>query len=149
MNFFTDAEFNGGDDTELISLAIVSEDGKFEFYEVVDHSGIEIAEWVQKNVIPILNKPAISFKEYQEKLKAFLVQFDTPKIYSNHPNDVMHLAGSMRTNDPKPGAWFEEPVIHFILDEGLSAKKAKVPHNALSDARATRDSWLERQGIEP
>jgi hypothetical protein len=34
----------------------------------------------------------------------------------------------------------------MILDDDISGKGSKVPHNALHDARASRDSWMKNNG---
>ena len=141
MRLFIDCEFNsmnGG----LISMALVSEDTTREFYEVVEINE-PLDTWVAENVMPILEKPAIPFKEFQEKLKKFLKQFPAVTIMADFPDDIKHFCNTVITG---PGEWFLIQPLRFEIDDELSAKASKVPHNALHDARALRDSWLKNNG---
>ena len=57
MHLFLDCEFNGWHDQgtgELISLGLVSADGKYEFYEVVDCKNP--SPFVVQHVLPILGQ---------------------------------------------------------------------------------------------
>ena len=56
MILFIDCEFNEFKG-ELISMALVSEDGK-EFYEVLPCKNP--GDWVKENVLPILNKSSVN-----------------------------------------------------------------------------------------
>jgi len=64
---FIDCEFNefGGD---LISMALVAEDGQ-EFYEVLNlENDWKYGSWVFANVVPYLNKDPITKQLFQQKL---------------------------------------------------------------------------------
>lgn len=141
MNFFVDCEFDVPTKT-LISLAIVSEDGKREFYEVLDYSNIK-SEWVKENVIPILQKAPISREEFQDKLTKFVGQFPGMNIIVNHPNDVIYFGEALLG---EKGAWIMIQPLTFDVDDKLSGKGSKLLHNALFDARATREDWLKQNG---
>lgn len=143
MNLFLDCEFNqfeGG----LISLALVTEDGAREFYEVIDCKE-ELAEWVAENVMPILGKPAIPYVDFQTKLRRFLKQFARVNVIADYPDDIARLCKAVITG---PGEWFMVQPMTFEIDDALSAKGSKIPHNALEDARALRLSWLKNNGLE-
>lgn len=135
MRLYIDCEFNDPTD-KLISLALVSEDNEKKFYEVVEHNPAECEEWVQEHVIPILGQDAISFEDMQKKLLKFLKQFPSVTIVCNHPNDVKYFTEAVQYEN---GRWFYFDMF-FEIRTNLSSKKAKIPHNALSDAEATRDS---------
>lgn len=141
MILFCDCEFNslGG---KLISLALVSEDGQREFYEVLDVQDT-IDPWVQKNVMPYLEKDPVTYVVFQTKLHAFLKQFPKVHVMADYPIDIMHLCQCLETG---PGDWMEIQPITFEILEELSGKASKVPHNALHDSRAIRDSWLALEG---
>jgi hypothetical protein len=142
MNFFVDAEFQDSTFT-LISLAIVSEDGKREFYEVLDTSAIT-DEWVKANVIPILGKKPVTYEVFQDKLATFVKQFPGMTIIADHINDIAYFS---RALTKEKGEWIMIQPLTFIVDDELSAKKAVILHNALSDARAIRDSYLVKEGL--
>lgn len=140
--FFIDAEFEDAT-RSLISLAIVSEDGKREFYEVLPHSLVTDA-WVKDNVIPILEQAPIPLEQFNAKLKTFVDQFPGMTIIADHINDIAYFS---RALDLGMGKWIMIQPLTFIVDDDLSAKKSKILHNALHDARAIRDSFLVKEGL--
>lgn len=142
MRLFTDSEFNSLNGP-LISMALVSEDGIHEFYEVVEINEV-IDPWVEKNVMDRLEKEAINRSEFQRRLKKFLQQFPAVHVVADYPIDIVHVCKALETG---PGDWMEIQPITFEIIEALSAKASKVPHNALHDARAIRDSWLSQEGV--
>lgn len=145
MNLSLDCEFNDPNLT-LISMGLVSEDKKHEFYEVVRYDLEDITDdWVVKNVLPILKKTPIPMAEFQEKLKTFLGKFPQVTIYVDHPNDVGYMSRAMITDDK--GGWFDID-IDFKIRTRLSAKASETPHNAISDARAILDSQLALEPFE-
>lgn len=141
-NFFIDAEFEDSTRT-LISLAIVSEDGQREFYEVLPYSLVR-EQWVLDNVVPILQKAPISFELFQEKLTTFVSQFPGMTIIADHINDIAYFS---RALDKGMGKWIMIQPLNMQVDDDLSAKKSKILHNALYDARAIRDSFLRKEGL--
>ena len=70
MNVFIDCEWNGYRG-QLISMALVDEHG-YEFYEVLECPNP--IEWVKRNVIPVLDKPAVNVATFNQKLRDYLVQ---------------------------------------------------------------------------
>lgn len=141
MHLFIDCEFNGMNGG-LISMGLVSEDGEREFYEVVDcHETID--PWVQENVLPILEKDPIPYKEFQRRLARFLKAFPSVHVVADFPDDIKHFMNSVITG---PGEWMMIQPLTTEVDDGLSAKASTLLHNALHDARAIRDSWLRKNG---
>lgn len=141
MLLFIDCEFNSMDG-DLISLALVGEDGNQEFYEVVEcHQTIH--PWVQENVVPHLDKAALTRATFQNKLQHFLKKFPSVTVMADYPADLRYLMHVVETG---PGEWMMIQPLTLEIDDRLSAKASKVPHNALSDARALRDSWLALEG---
>lgn len=137
---YTDSEFNSMMG-RLISIALVSSCGEYEFYEVTECPD-PLDPWVAENVIPILGKEAIPLEDLKAKLSQFLDQFGEIKIVADYPIDHKYLVEVMETG---PGEWFGEKTgrqVHLVIDDRLSAKAAVTPHNALSDARAIRDSAM-------
>lgn len=133
MNIFIDGEWNsyGG---ELISLALVSEDYRT-FYEVLGCHNPD--PWVAENVMPKLAKPWIVLQSLQEQLENFLSQFDSVHIIADWPEDIMWLCKVLVTG---PGTRLDTPPLTMqVLRVDTVSKK---PHNALADAMALRDWYV-------
>lgn len=137
MKMFIDTEFNefGGD---LISMALVAEDGN-EFYEVLECSNP--GSWVSKTVMPILNKDPISKQLFTIMLVNFLGQYDSIELYADWPDDIKYFCEAIITG---PGEMINLSKFSAVVDRKLSARDSKIPHNALEDARAIHDSYIER-----
>lgn len=143
MNIFIDTEFNAMDG-ELISMALVSEDGEREFYEVIELPA-EIDPWVREHVIPNLHKKPIGQHEFRQRLRKFLGQFAAVHILADYPDDLKYFCRALITG---PGEWMGIQPLSMEVNERLSAKASAVPHNALEDARALRESWFKLHGYE-
>lgn len=144
MNLFIDCEFNSYKG-ELISMALVSEDGVQEFYEVVQIPD-QVDPWVAEHVVPILDRNAIGMTAFQRKLKVFLNKFPAINIIADYPDDIKYFMESVITG---PGEWFKTQPLTCVVDDALSAKASASLHNALEYARAIRLSWFANQGIQP
>ena len=143
MRLFVDCEFNSRDG-DLISMALVSEDGKHEFYEavVLDQP---VNDWVKDNVYPVIgNVTYLTYALFQKKLQVFLKKFANITFMADYPVDLMHVSRALETG---PGEWMEIQPLTMVIDDDLSAKGSRIPHNALEDARALRLSWLKKEGI--
>ena len=128
MNLYLDCEWNdwGG---ELISMALVGEDGR-EWYEV---AGCTFPKpWVAENVMPHLNKPAITDSALRDSLAAFLKPYASVNIITDWPEDICHFCSVLVF---APGIRISTPDLHFHCWRGLEGQSA-LPHNALEDARA-------------
>lgn len=138
MNFFLDCEFNGwGDHStgELISMALVSADGRYEFYEVLGCDNPH--PFVAVHVMPVLNKEKLTLDVFARKLAQFLHDINDKEkeiiIIADYPSDVELFNRALIRG---PGKCLRVPKIQFILDLSLSTSQSKIPHNALEDARA-------------
>ena len=141
MNIFIDGEWNsyGG---ELISLALVAEDGR-SFYEVVGCDNPD--PWVAENVMPKLGKPSITLQELQEQLELFLRQFEFNSVHiiADWPEDIMWFCKVLITG---PGTRLDTPPLTM---EVLRVDTISLyPHNALADATALRD-WYVSVDMNP
>ncbi len=131
-----DGEWNsfGG---ELISLALVSEDGR-EFYGVL---GCENPEpWVAENVIPKLYAEPIPLILLQSELTAYLFQFDAVHIVADWPEDIEHFCRLLIVG---PGMRINTPPLTMEIVRVDTVSED--PHNALADARALRDYFARGQ----
>lgn len=155
VRYFLDTEYNGWGG-ELLSLALVPEDGGEEFYVTLDWRG-SVQPWVQENVVPYLDmvpdtmiSPRLSGEDAARELSHWLMreheaQLDhSPEIeiLADWPEDISHICSLVMIG---PGISVDLPPITFRLLRipGFStAANSKVPHNALHDARALRDHFL-------
>lgn len=103
IKIFFDTEFTGlHKDTTLISIGLISEDGKTFYAELNDYDKSQVDEWLQENVIQnlmyhknetlIIKQPACWSKDYVIKhnkenvakaLKSWLSQWDKVEIWSD------------------------------------------------------------------
>jgi hypothetical protein len=136
MRIFIDCEYNGFGG-ELISMALVAENGK-EFYEVTwpgDYTSRKASDWVEKNVVPKLEKERITQSHFLLKLYQFLGQFDSIHVIADWPEDIHHFCMALLTG---PGMRMDTPPL--TMEVVRIDTVSKNPHNALADARALRDA---------
>lgn len=142
MKLFLDTEFNGFGG-ELISLALVAEDGR-EWYGVLPLPG-KIDKWVQEHVVPFLDIEGkyslYALKhEFQASLAKFLIQFPDAEIIADWPSDFEHLC-YMMTYAGQQAGW-RIPINCTMRLKRIDGVKPEIPHNALSDARALKEAYL-------
>jgi hypothetical protein len=154
--FVVDCEYSQPTN-QLISMAIVplwlpnsqieamEVSGK-EFYEVISPLPNDLTDWVKVNVIPQLNKTAIPFQYFQEKLESFLLEHRVQELHYDWCEDIAYFNRVMITG---PGCRIKIyqgsssrylSHVHHPDIEGRSAK----PHNALSDARGIAEAIRRR-----
>lgn len=131
MKLYIDTEFNGFQG-ELISAALVSEDGK-EWYENL--SCQNPVPWVKEHVIPILGKEPVSIGEAQNSLERFLSQWSEVRVVADWPEDIAHFCQLLITG---PGFMMNTPQLSFEIWR-IDAPST-MPHNALHDARGIKEA---------
>lgn len=136
MKFWIDCEFNDFKG-ELISMAVVDEDGVF-FYEVLPCPNP--APWVAQNVMPILEKEPIRLDQFQRRLQAFLSHYANVHLIADWPEDIKHFCDALITG---PGTRIGTPPLTMEIRRDLDAV-SHLPHNALADAFAIRALYLSR-----
>ncbi|WP_312809349.1 hypothetical protein [Agrobacterium cavarae] len=136
MRLYVDTEFNGFGG-QLISMAVVSEDGR-EWYEVLPLPE-SIDPWVAKNVIPCLAKAPIDEMDWRLSLHDFLKQFDEPTVVADWYTDLVHFFGSFQGRDHAETFAYSCKAELVVLD----TYESEIPHNALSDARAIKNSIMK------
>ena len=139
MRLWIDTEFNEFRG-ELISIALVDEDGR-EFYEVLPPPLAGYGPWVAQNVVPILNKPAITLMELKARLHAFMAQYKAAHLIADWPEDIEHFLHLLIVGPGErigPDRWTME----VRRDLPNTADISAIPHNALEDARALRVAHL-------
>lgn len=131
MRLFLDTEFNEFKGP-LISMALFPEDrNRAPFYESLgcDNPG----PWVADHVMPIINKDPIPMQAFQERLQAFLNQWDEVTIVADWHEDIAHFCNVLTT---APGVRIATPTLRFEIRRDLDTVPSLIPHNALSDAEA-------------
>ena len=139
MRLFLDTEFNGFQG-ELLSMALVPEyrNGQ-EFYVELEFKG-QLDPWVKENVVPHMFLTPATKSEFQQQLKHYLYKVGPCTIVADWPDDIRYLCESLITG-PGECLW-PIPNLSFDLDFNIKYN-SEVPHNALWDARAIRNAYLE------
>jgi hypothetical protein len=139
MRLFLDTEFNGFQG-ELLSMALVPEDPtKPEFYVELQFAD-QLDPWVKENVVPHMFELPLNRTDFQQKLRDYLYQMGPCTIVADWPDDIRHLCESLITG-PGECLW---PLHNILFDLDFNIKyNSEVPHNALWDARAIRNVYLE------
>lgn len=131
---FIDTEFNGFNG-QLISMALVGP-GDSEWYEVLPLPAV-IDPWVSRHVIPFLNKEPIRAGEFKISLISYLQFHKDAPIVADWPEDLIHL---MKFTYGENG---EQLNLNYKCELVISgALESKIPHNALSDARALKKWYV-------
>lgn len=141
MKLFLDTEFNGFGG-KLISMALVPEDDtKDRFYKEIDITE-QLEPWVRENVVPHLVLDPCSYSQFQHALAQYLWEVGECTIVADWPDDIRYFCQALITG---PGQMFAFiPNIKFELDFGIEYQ-SEVPHNALHDAIAIRNTYVRRE----
>lgn len=138
VKIFIDCEFNGFNG-ELISMALVPADSSPVFYEWLGCENPTV--WVAENVIPKIGGiMKISLEAFQNKLQAYLMQFDECHIVADWPDDIAYLCRALITG---PGRRIDTPPL--TLEVTRIDAVSNCPHFALADAFALRMAYLSEQ----
>jgi hypothetical protein len=146
MKYFLDTEFNGylG---ELISLAMVAEDGREIYLSSLDRLENNV-DWVKENIIPVLNAPGADpvpshLDQISHDIEKLMAGDANPTVVVDWPDDIKYLCEVLITG---PGEMIRVPKMTFELAR-VDAYPTKLPgavqHNALWDARALRSKLNE------
>lgn len=132
-----DCEFNefGGD---LISMALVAESGS-EWYAALRCPNP--GPWVMEHVMPVLGENTVVFgkAEFTRSLQRWLRQFPAIHVIADWPEDIAHFCEALIVG---PGMRIDTPLLTLEIRRDLDGIPSSLPHNALADARAIRDSQL-------
>ena len=141
MRLFLDTEFNGFGGG-LISMALVPEDGAIrEFYKELEMRE-QLEPWVRDNVVPHLVLVPSSYNEFQQSLAQYLREIGECTIIADWPDDIRYFCEALITG---PGEMISfKHTIKFELDLGINYESL-VPHNALHDARAIKESYSKNR----
>ncbi len=157
---FLDTEWADPTGSELVSLALITEDGIHRFYAERDPLPDVATDFVRSVVYPLLERGRwrMTDQAMTTGLRAFLSAVAEPIVVADYPNDLALLqyviAGFDLSDDqaeacgPAP-----KPIMTRMLKEGATGmlvedyfaghpKAAARRHHALVDAEALRMAWL-------
>jgi hypothetical protein len=138
MKFWFDTEFiEDGKTIELLSIGVVSEDGRFFYAEPLETDLSRASAWVKENVFPGLGGPVLPRAEIAAEMIEFMGE--KPEIWAYYADyDWVALCQLYGTMMDLPKGW---PMICYDLRQWLDMnghKDVKQPdgdkHNALADA---------------
>ena len=157
---FLDTEWADPGGSELVSLALISEDGTHQFYAERDPLPEVATDFVRSVVYPLLERGRwrMTDQEMTTGLRAFLGAVPEPIVLADYPNDLallQYVIAGFDLSDDQAAACgpVPQPVLTRMLKEGamgilvedyfagLPAAAAR-RHHALIDAEALRMAWL-------
>lgn len=157
---FLDTEWADPTGSELVSLALVSEDGSRRFYAERDPLPDVATDFVRSVVYPLLERGRwrMTDQAMTTGLRAFLGAVPDPIVLADYPNDLVLLqyviAGFDLSDDQAAGCGpVPQPVMTRMLKDGATGmliedyfaghpKAAARRHHAQVDAEALRMAWL-------
>ena len=151
MRIFLDTEFTDFINIDLISIAMVSEDGQHEFYaERNDYRDDFCNAFVRVAVLPLLgtlprmvvnrDELALNLREWFDTLPPWFI------LLSEHGVDYELLMDALDGKRPENLASIEgAEAINYDEVCRYHAEPNQPWHHALHDARALRVGWLTRQ----
>ena len=162
MHLFLNTEFSDQNllKAELISLALVSENGVRELYLERDPLPERCSSFVRRHIIPLLARgpSAVPDHEFTRRLRGFLRGIKDPIVFCDYPGDKFLMQVGL-TGFTLPRAQLADcgliPAIRWnIVDDAELVARIERwfvahgevrRHHALVDARALRDCWLVRR----
>lgn len=142
MRFFLDTEFTHFIDLQLISLAIVGEDGRELYGEVTDFNRAACSDFVRAAVLQQLGQfpgRAMSFPQLSRDVLAWLYRIPVesgPVLCYDYADDLALLLDLL--DGPLPGGWAHENIGARLDRERQEAyfREHGGRHHSLWDARA-------------
>ncbi|HBO5248169.1 TPA: 3'-5' exoribonuclease [Stenotrophomonas maltophilia] len=159
MNLFLDTEWADPIGSELVSLALVSEDGARQFYAERDPLPASPTDFVRHAVYPLLQggSAAMSDIDMTKALRSFLSATPAACVLADYPNDLQLLqyvlAGFDMVDDQAQACGPVPEVAVQILASrriraGIESWFQENPsqrarrHHAMVDAQALRAAWI-------
>ena len=164
MYFFLDTEWADVTGSELVSLALVSQDGFHHFYAERDPLPDSPTDFVKHVVYPLLERGrmAMSDQAMTTGLRAFLNSAPDPIVIADFHHDlalVRYVLAGFEMPEEQAYACgpMPQPVMTRLLKEGLMGmlvgdyfaghpEAAARRHHAMVDAEALRQAWLATTG---
>ena len=170
MRIFFDTEFTGlHKNTTLISIGLVSEDGRSFYAELSDYDENQVDDWIQENVIDNLkpldttwnaNQDAWEFvgntQRVSEALRRWLAQFGNVEMWSDclaYDWVLFNQIWGHAFNIPKTIYYIPFDLCTLFKVKGIDPDvsreeysgmtKGSQKHNALWDAKVIRECYLK------
>jgi hypothetical protein len=152
MRFWFDTEFiEDGKTIDLLSIGIVSEDGREYYAEVAETDHSRASQWVKDNVIVHLQGNAKPRAQIASEIVAF-VGGEKPQFWAYYADyDWVALCQLYGTMMDLPKGWpmYCRDLKQRADEQGGGVRlpeQSGTEHHALADARWTRDAfeWLHR-----
>ena len=147
MRYWFDTEFiEDGKTIDLLSIGIVSEDGRELYLENSEADMDRASQWVKDNVIVYMGSgPVISREEIKTRVLEFIGQ-DKPEIWAYYADyDWVVLCQLFGTMMDLPQGWpmYCRDLKQLCDDRGDPALPVQDSdeHHALADAMWTRQAW--------
>ena len=146
MRFWFDTEFfEDGKTIELISIGVVSQDGREYYAETPDAEFLcHQSNWLETNVKPHLIGQTIA----KDKIGRELVEFMGPEpeiwaYYADYDWVVLCQLFGRMIDLPKGWPMFCLDLKQAVAERGNPKlpKQTSAEHNALADARWTKEAW--------
>lgn len=148
MRYWFDTEFHDdGHQIALISIGVVAEDGR-EYYAVsADYDPARATAWLAENVLPQLGTEARKPRQHiRQELQEFLSLGGIPEFWADcgeYDWIVLRQLFGTLTDWPEGWPWLALDIEQWRLQSGVPPFPPQHGrrHNALADARYTRDCW--------
>lgn len=154
MRFWFDTEFiEDGKTIDLLSIAVVAEDGRCYYATSSEADRSRASPWVRENVLPTLDtvssSAACSMNASRSQIAADLLAFignDKPEIWAYYADyDWVALCQLFGTMMDLPKGWpmYCRDVKQWcdMLGNPKLPEQGKGEHHALADAKWTRQAW--------
>lgn len=164
MLLFLDTEFTGlgQRNPDLISIGLVSEDGRHSFYsELVSESyAARVSDWTKEHVLPLLEDGDCvrTVEALRQDLSDWIGALGSVRVVTDAPDYDFALLRSLLNPWPANIAmlpiWFDTYALGSIHQELLEIQfnlyfsAAKPQHHALNDAKALRRAWHQAKSLD-
>lgn len=161
MNLFLDTEFTSLQRPQLISLALVAENGNYVYVELDDWEESNCTPFVVEFVLPLLDGNRVNRGEARRRVATFIDRFKCPTIWNDAPqydpsllqdligSDVAYRIETIGTGQLAAGVWNVMDLDQYgRLLEAELAKEGVRRHHALDDAKAAAAAWRDASRIE-
>ena len=159
-HLFLDTEWADLAGDELVSLALISEDGRWCFYAERDPLPSDPTLFVKESVYPLLDRGAAALQDqvFTDALRRFLDSVPDPLVVFDYPHDgtmfEIALCGfggrlpTERCDIAIPMELVRSDLASMILEDWFVAhpEEAARRHHAMVDANALRIAWLAATG---
>jgi 3' exoribonuclease, RNase T-like len=157
MRYFIDTEFNERGcrfPIELISIAIVAEDGREFYAHSAYYNPEDCNQWVKEHVLSqVESEPPMSLWSISQSIKEFIGNDDKPEFWGYYADYdwvvFCQIFGTM-AHLPKGFPMYCRDIKQLCDDLGNPKlpKQTSVTHHALNDARWNFEAWKMLQSFK-